>query len=168
MGQTRQAGRLRGRQALAQLGRWPQPQACPSSLTPRPSVALTHTSGEPQLLCIQPKLCTATLPTSPRVGLCGRSPAFTCAGHCQSGVRLSHWVRAAAPGVGTPENGRMEGLASPGGNTHQLLLRPPPVLQDHAKGSLQVICLDSQTENGARHLGRSFLNSFHLREWKLS
>lgn len=60
------------------------------------------------------------------------------------------------------------GLASPRGNVCQLPPQPPPVLRDHGGGSLRVICLDSQTENGAWHLGRSFLNSFHLWEWKLS
>lgn len=127
---------------------------------PCPGVALMHTSREARLFCLQLELCTHP----PGVVLCCSSPAITCTGDCQSGAQ----VRAAIVGVGTPENGRMEGLASPRGNTHQLLPQPPPVLQDHAKGSLQVICLDSQTENGARHLGRSFLNSFHLREWKLS
>lgn len=30
------------------------------------------------------------------------------------------------------------------------------------------MCLDSQAENRAWHLGRRFLNSFHLQQWKLS
>lgn len=88
-----------------------QPHLCPG-------VATMHTSREPQQLYLQCGRC-------PRVVCCSGGPALPCTSDCQSGVSLSHWGRAAVFGAGTPENGRKEGLASPRGNTHQLLPQPP-------------------------------------------
>lgn len=118
----RATGQRSDRQALRASGRQPNTRPAPAA-SPLPSVALTPTSRELWLLCLQPELCT--LPPSPQVMVRGSSPAITCTGPCQSGVCLSRSVQAAAVGVGTPEDGRMEGLASPRGNTHQLLLQPP-------------------------------------------
>lgn len=110
-------GQREGRQALraaAGLG----PQACPGSLTS----ALVWPQCTPPG---NPSCSTFNVDSAPRVVCCGSGPALPCTSGCQSGVSLSHWGRAAVFGAGTPENGRKEGLASPGGNTHQLLPQPP-------------------------------------------
>lgn len=99
---------------------------------------------------------------------CSRAPSFTHTGNCQPGVCHSHLVGLLCSRMRNPQP-TMEALPAPEVMLPSCSCSPPTSsARHHTKGSPWVICLDSQTEKDAQHLGRRFLHSSHLREWKLS